>query len=585
MTYDLKIVGGTVVDGSGSPGRTADVAVSDGQIVEVGACNGRAKRVIDADGALVTPGWTDIHTHYDGQVTWDEELAPSCFHGVTTAIMGSCGVGFAPVRAGDQQRLIDLMEGVEDIPGVALAEGIDWRWETFGQYLDALEAMPHVMNFGCLVPHDPIRVYAMGERALAEERATDADIARMKALVREALEAGAVGFSTGRTDNHRDADGNHTPAAEATERELVGLASALKGLGHGVLQAVSDFDMVESPKRFDAEFDLLEKMARAAEGHPMSLSLIQRVRAPTQWAQILKRVDRAVADGLDMSVQVGARGIGVLLGLDATFHPFIGFPSYKAIAHLPLAERVRQMRDPSFKARVMVETSEPLSGDGSSVPPLADLLLAQLDLVATRTYRFSDPVDYEPPLEASLAAEAKRRGEPVLSVMYDALLEEDGRILLYFPIYNYLGGNLDVVHQMLSHPRALPGLSDGGAHVGTICDASFPTFMLTHWARDRQRGRFEVERVVKMMTHDTSRHIGLADRGLIAAGMRADLNVIDFQRLTLRKPRIVDDLPAGGKRMLQHAEGYLATVIGGQVTLENDRLTGARPGRLIRMGR
>jgi len=585
MGYDLKITGGTVVDGTGEERREANVAITDGTIVEVGECAGEAKRTIDARGAIVTPGWTDIHTHYDGQVSWDEELAPSCYHGVTTAIMGSCGVGFAPVRAKDRQRLIDLMEGVEDIPGVALAEGINWRWETFPEYMDALDAMPHAIDFGCLIPHDPVRVYVMGERALAEERATDADVEAMKALIRQGLEAGAVGFSTGRTDNHRDAEGNHTPSAEATERELIGLATALNGLNHGVLQAVSDFDMVESPKRFDLEFDLLEKMARAVPGHPMSMSLIQRVRAPLQWKQILGRVDKAVADGLDISVQVGARGIGVLLGLDATFHPFIGFPSYKKISQLSLQERVAAMRNPEFKAQMLTEKSEPVSGDGSSVPPLADLLLAQIDLVAQRTYRFSDPVDYEPPLDQSLAAEAKRNGVSVLSVIYDALLEEDGKILLYFPIYNYLGGNLDVVGEMLTHPRALPGLSDGGAHVGTICDASFPTFMLTHWARDREKGRLGLEKVVKMMSHDTSRHIGLKDRGILAPGMRADINVIDLDRLTLRKPRLVADLPAGGKRMLQDANGYIATLVGGQVILEKDQLTGARPGRLVRMGR
>ncbi|MFT5429686.1 MAG: N-acyl-D-aspartate/D-glutamate deacylase [Myxococcota bacterium] len=584
MAFDLKIINGTVVDGTGGPVRGANVGIKDGVIVEVGECAGHAERTIDATGCIVTPGWTDIHTHYDGQVSWDEELAPSCYHGVTTAIMGSCGVGFAPVREEDRGRLIDLMEGVEDIPGVALAEGIDWRWETFPEYLDALEAMPHTINFGCLIPHDPVRVYVMGERALAEERATEADVAAMAELVRDGLRAGAVGFSTGRTDNHRDADGNHTPSAEASEAELVGLAQALNGFDHGVVQAVSDFDMVESPQRFDMEFDLLEKMAAAAPGHALSMSLLQRVRAPMQWKQMLDRVDKAVAKGLDMSVQVGARGIGVLLGLDATFHPFIGFPSYKAISQLPLEDRVAAMRDPETKARMMEEKSEPVSGDGSSVPPLADLLLAQLELVAQRTYRMTDPVDYEPPLEESLGAQAKRDGVSVLSVIYDALLEEDGKTLLYFPIYNYLGGNLDVVHEMLSHPRALPGLSDGGAHVGTICDASFPTFMLTHWARDRAT-KLGLEKVVKMMSHDTSRHIGLTDRGTLEVGMRADINVIDLDNLTLRKPRLVADLPAGGKRLLQDANGYRATLVAGEPILLDDQLTGARPGRLVRAGR
>jgi N-acyl-D-aspartate/D-glutamate deacylase len=316
----------------------------------------------------------------------------------------------------------------------------------------------------------------------------------------------------------------------------------------------------------------------------MSLSLLQRFGAANQWTQILGRVDAAVAAGMDISVQVGARGIGVILGLDATFHPFIGFPGYLEVAAWPLDERVAHLRKPEVKARIMGEKSQPVSGDGSPIPPLVDILLAQLDLVAMRTYRLGDPVDYEPPMSASLAAEAKDKGEPVLSVLYDALLEEDGRALLYFPIYNYLEGDLGAVRQMLTHPRALPGLSDGGAHVGTICDASFPTFMLTHWARDRAEG-LGLERVVKMMTHDTSRHIGLADRGTLELGARADINVIDLERLTLRKPRIVADLPAGGKRMLQDANGYVATICRGVVTVDHDALTGARPGRLLRFGR
>ncbi|MEZ4265471.1 MAG: amidohydrolase family protein [Myxococcota bacterium] len=583
MDYDIRIVGGTVVDGTGADRRRADVGIKDGRIVAVGDCPGTAARTIDAAGAIVTPGWVDIHTHYDGQVSWDDTLAPSCFHGVTTVVMGSCGVGFAPVRPTDRQRLVQLMEGVEDIPGTALSEGIRWEWESFPEYMDALEKVPHAIDFACMVPHDPLRVYAMGERAIAEEQATDEDVATMRALLREAVAAGAAGFSTGRTDNHRDSDGKHTPSAEAAERELTGLASALVGLDHGVLQAVSDFDMVESADRFDGEFDLLEKMAQAAPGHSLSLSLLQRIRAPQQWQQILKRVDAAVAGGLDVRVQVGARGIGVLLGLDATFHPFIGFPSYRAIAKLPLAERVARMREPEFKAQLLSEESGKVSGDGSSIPPLVDLLLAQIDMVATRTYRLGDPVDYEPPPEASLAAEARAKGEPVLSVIYDALLGDEGRTLLYFPIYNYLGGNLDVVHTMLNHPQALPGLSDGGAHVGTICDASFPTTMLTHWARDRAKG-LPLEKVVKMMTHDTARYIGMNDRGTLTPGAKADVNVIDLENLTLRRPHLVADLPAGGKRLLQNAEGYRVTLVNGEQIIDNDTLTSARPGRLVRLG-
>ena len=583
MEFDVKIVGGLVVDGTGAAPRRADVGIRDGRIVAVGACEGSATRTLDAEGAIVTPGWVDIHTHYDGQVSWDEELAPSCYHGVTTAVMGSCGVGFAPVRPAHRERLIALMEGVEDIPGAALSEGIDWRWESFPEYMTALDAMPHTIDFACVVPHDPLRVYVMGDRAIAEESATEEDLEQMTHHLREALAAGAVGFSTGRTDNHRDAGGNHTPAAEATERELTALAGVFAEFEHGVLQAVSDFDMVESPDRFDAEFNVLQRMVEAAPNHRASLSLLQRIRSPNQWQQILGRVDGAVADGLDIRVQVAARGIGVILGLETTFHPFIGFPSYKRIAALSLEERVARMRDPAFKAQLLTESSEPVSGDGSAIPPLVDQLLAQIDMVAMRTYRLSEPVWYEPTDAESLAAEAMARGTSVLSVFYDAMLEEDGHALLYFPIYNYLGGNLDVVHKMLSHPQALPGLSDGGAHVGTICDASFPTTMLCHWARDREEG-LPLEHVVKMMSHDTARYIGLTDRGTVEVGAKADVNVIAFDDLQLHRPAIHADLPAGGKRLLQRASGYRATIVSGEIILENDTLTGARPGRLVRMG-
>ena len=583
MAFDLKIVGGTVVDGTGGEPLRADVAVKDGIIVEVGECPGAADRTIDAEGAIVTPGFVDIHTHYDGQVAWDDELAPSCFHGVTTAVMGNCGVGFAPVRASDRQRLVDLMEGVEDIPGAALAEGIPWSWESFPEYMSAIDARPHAIDFAVLVVHDALRVYVMGDRAIADERATDDDIAAMRALAREALEAGAVGISTGRTDNHRAADGSHTPAAEATIAELKGLARALEGLDHGVVQAVSDFDMTTSPDRFDAEFDVLEAMAEAASGHPLSISLLQRNMETGQWLKIIARAEQANARGLDMRLQVAARGIGVLLGFEATFHPFMGFPSYKAIAHLPLPERVARMRDPELKARMLKEKSERIAGDGSPIPPLADHLLANLDFVAMSLWRLGEPVCYEPKREDSLFGEAMRRGVSALEAVYDAMLEGEGKELLYFPIYNYMEGNLDAVHRMLTHPLALAGLSDGGAHVGTVCDASFPSYMLLHWARDRDRGRIPLEKVVRMLTAENARYMGFSDRGTIAAGKKADLNVIDHARLRLRRPALVRDLPAGGKRLLQRAEGYRATIVSGQIVIEDDALTAHRPGRLVRL--
>jgi N-acyl-D-aspartate/D-glutamate deacylase len=583
MTWDLKIKGGTIVDGTGAPAYAGDVAISDGRIVAVGKCDGAALEEIDADGALVTPGFVDIHTHYDGQVSWDADLQPSSVHGVTTAVMGSCGVGFAPVREADHARLIELMEGVEDIPGSALAEGLTWDWESFPEYMDAIGSRPHAIDFCAQVTHDPLRVFVMGERAMANEEATETDIAEMRRLLRESLRAGAVGFSTGRTDNHRSVKGEHTPAAEANERELAGLAEAFVGLNHGVLQAVSDFDMFDGKQRFDAEFDLVERMARIS-GRPTSVSLMQRDQDTDQWQRIMARAERATANGTPIHMQVAARAIGVILGLETTFQPFMGFASYKSIAHLPLVDRVAAMRNPDFKAQLLTEKSERLAGDGSPIPPLADMLLAQVDVIAMRMFTLGEIPDYEPSLADSIGMRAKNRGEPVLSALYDALLENEGQALLYFPLYNYIDGNLDNVHTMLSHPLALPGLSDGGAHVGTICDATFPTFLLTHWARDRKRGGFAIEKVVKMQTHDTARFIGMHDRGTLAVGQRADINVIDHANLRLLPPQLVSDLPAGGRRLLQRAEGYVATLVHGQVIARDGYLTGKRPGQLVRLG-
>ncbi len=532
---------------------------------------------------VVAPGFVDIHTHYDGQATWDPHLTPSCWHGVTTAILGSCGIGFAPVAPERRAWLIDLMEGVEDIPGSALAAGIPWGWESFADYMDAVARMPHAIDFLLQVPHDPLRMYVMGERAVAGETATDDEIASMRDLLRAALEAGAAGFSTGRSDNHRTARGAATPASEAPGGELAGIAAAFRGLGHGVIQAVSDFDMMIGPDRFDPEFDILEHMAVVSGGRPLSISTMQRDHAPNQWKQILARADRAVLRGLDVRCQVGARGIGVLLGLEATFQPFMGFPSYKSIAGLPLAERVERMKNPELRARILEEKSDKIAGDGTPVPPLADFFLANLDMLAMRLYPMAERPLYEPRMDTCLAAEAMRAGVPVLERIYDALLEDGGKALLYFPIYNYSGLNLDVVREMLTHPRALMGLGDGGAHVGTVCDASMPTFLLTHWARDRAEG-IALERVVAMQARDTARFVGLRDRGTIEPGMRADLNVVDLARLSLLRPVMQQDLPGGGRRLVQRAEGYLATFIAGEMIADRGELTGARPGRLVRMG-
>jgi N-acyl-D-aspartate/D-glutamate deacylase len=579
---DLIIKGGTIFDGTGAARFAGDVAVRDGKIVEVGKVSGNAKRVIDAAGAAVMPGFTDIHTHYDGQVSWDADLAPSCHHGVTTCVFGNCGVGFAPVRDDDHDELIALMEGVEDIPGTALAEGIPWGWRTFDEYMDAIDAFPHTIDFCAQVPHDALRVYVMGGRAIDGELATAADIAAMRQHTSDALKAGAVGFTTGRSDNHRNADGRPTPASEANEAELIGIASAFEGLGHRVLQAVSDFDMDLGEERFDGEFDLLERMVGAAGGRPLSISLMQRDHAPTQWRRIIARAEQANARGRQIRFQVAARAIGVMFGLDATFHPFVGFPSYKRIASLPLAERVHAMRDPAFKARLLGEKTDKLSGDGSSIPPLADKLLDQIDKVALRLFRLGTKPNYEPAMEESLYATAYQSGTPALQAVYEALLEDDGNELLYFPLYNYTEMSLDNVRTMLTHELSLPGLSDGGAHVGTICDGSFPSFLLTHWGRDRAHDRLAVEAIVKMQAFDTARYLGLDDRGAIAVGQKADINVVDLDGLSLRRPQLTHDLPAGGKRLLQFADGYVATLVNGVPIAERGELTGARPGRLVR---
>jgi N-acyl-D-aspartate/D-glutamate deacylase len=591
LPLDLLIKGATVVDGSGAEPFVADVGVRAGRIVAVAKIISAATETIDATGLWLTPGFVDIHTHYDGQVTWDECFTPSIFHGVTTVMMGNCGVGFAPKRPGGEDALIKLMEGVEDIPGAALHEGIKWDWESFPQYMDALAKTPRSLDYLVQVPHDPLRMYVMGERAVAKEVATAQDIHAMRNLLHDALKAGAAGFSSGRSDNHRTAEGKETPAAEASAAELTGIAKAFGGLNHGVVQMVNDFDLLRgapddmdgAARRFNAEFDLIEQLARAA-GKPLSMTWLQRDPGGKQFEAIQHRVDVAVAAGLPLYLQTAARGIGVINGLDASFHPFMGAPAYKEVAHLPLAERAAALRDPARKSRVLSEKSDAVAGDGTAVPPLVDILLARIDLISARMFPLEGRLNYEPSVMQSFFVQAMQKGIKPLEAIFDHLCAGDGSNLLYFPIFNYNDGNLDVIRQMLAHPRALFGLSDAGAHVGTVCDTSFTTFMLTHWVRERAKDKLPLAQAVEMMTRRNARYLGLNDRGVIAVGMRADLNLIDPVRLSMGTPELVRDLPAGGKRFLQKAHGYIGTWVNGERVQSEGAITSARPGRLVRMG-
>ena len=477
------------------------------------------------------------------------------------------------------------MEGVEDIPGTALVEGLSWNWESFPDYLDALEATPRTMDIAAMVGHDPLRVFVMDERASFDAQATDEEIAKMRDLVGEALDAGAIGFATGRSDLHRTADGEWTPASEATAKELTGIASAFKGRSHGVIQAVSDFDLERDAEKFPAEWDVIEKYVRAAGGRPFSISVMQRDFAPDQWQKILTGLEQLDAEGFTVRAQVAPRAIGVFLGLQCTFHPFMGYPAYKEIAHLPLDERVAQMKTPEFKAKLLAQKSDKLAGPGSSIPPIADLLIENMEFVAEKLFTLSESPEYEQPPEASIAAKARDRGVSVWEQLYDTVIARDGAELIYLPIYNYTELSYDNVKTMMDHPLAMMGLSDGGAHVGTVCDASFPTYLMSYWTRDRTRGdRIPTERAVKMLTSTIADYLGLSDRGRLKPGLKADVNIIDPKALRLEAPRLVKDLPAGGQRLLQDAVGYKATIVAGEVVVRDDVLTEARPGRLVRAG-
>lgn len=563
--FDLVVRAGTVVDGTGSEARAADVAVRDGMIVEVGEVSGRGRQELHADGALVTPGWVDIHTHYDAQATWDSVLQPSSWHGVTTVVSGNCGVGFAPVRDADHTTLIEIMEGVEDIPGTALHEGLKWGWESFGGYLDALEEIPHDIDIGVYVPHDPLRLYVMGKRGAAREDATDEDIAEMGRLARAGIEEGALGFSTDRLAFHRTAHGEHTPAFGAAARECIGIATEAGKAGPGALNLVSDFDGL------DEEFDMVESMVTAS-GMPLSFTLVSREGDNQKRLRgLLARLESANARGIPVVGQVAPRAIGVLYGLPCSLNPFSMNPVFATIEQLTPAEQVAAMRDPSFRDRLLAAPS------ANPDFRVGGAWLDQWD----RMFEMEDPPDYEPHPSQSLAARAQREGRTPAELAYDILLSDNGLGMIYVPLTNY-HGNLDVVGEMLAHPHTMPGLSDGGAHVGAICDASFPTTLLQYWGRDRSSGKLTVPFIIEQQCARTARFLGLHDRGVLSPGYRADLNVIDFENLHVRRPEMRFDLPAGGKRLMQRAHGYLHTIVRGVETYRNGEATGELPGRVIR---
>ena len=562
--YDLVIRSGSVIDGTGKQSFTADVAVKGGIIVDVGKVSGRGAQEVSADGALVTPGFVDIHTHYDGQATWSNRMSPSSHHGVTSVVMGNCGVGFAPVRPTDHDLLIELMEGVEDIPGVALSEGLSWEWESFPDYLDYLSKRQFDMDICAQLPHAALRVYVMGQRGADREPATAEDVVEMRRLTEQAIRAGALGFTSSRTLNHRSSRGEPTPTLQAEYDELVGMASALQRTGCGVMEMISDFDDL------DTEFDLFKSMVSSA-GRPMSISLAQGI-SDHGWRKVLKKIEGASDAGYEMRGQVAPRPIGILLGLTTTLSPFTTRPSFTEVAHLPLKERTAALGDPARKARILAEPT----GHGFA-------RLFRLMDEGRKIWLMTDPPNYEPDPKDSLYAKAMARGLDPWSYVYDALLQNQGKALLYTPFANYADNNLDCCRDMILHKDTVMGLGDGGAHVGTICDASFITSLLTHWGRDRSRGEgIDLPTLIKCQARDTARAVDLTDRGTLEKGMRADLNIIDFDNLNVRLPEIVNDLPAGGARLQQRADGYQMTVVNGQPTYIDGEETDALPGRLVR---
>ncbi len=561
--YDLVIRNGVVVDGTGGEPFEADVAVKDGKIARVGNVSGRGSQEIDAKGKLVTPGFVDIHIHYDGQAVWDAHLAPSAWHGVTSVVMGNCGVGFAPCRPADREKLVELMEGVEDIPGPVMHEGLTWQWESFPEYLATLKRRNRDIDIACLLPHAAVRVYVMGDRAIRHEKATGADIAQMRRITAEAVRAGAFGFSTSRTLSHKSLSGDYTPTLRAHEDELTGIALGMKDAGAGFLEIVSDWNEPDP----ESEFAMLRRVVEAC-GRPAVFSLTQHHDRTEDWKVMISEADRAREDGHSIRPVCPPRAIGLLLGLEGSQNPFSGTPSYKKIASVPLAERVAAMRDPDFRRQLLSE--DPIAE--SNFPLIERLSYGYM-------FRFGNPPNYLPREEDSIAAIAVREGRTAAEVAYDVMLEDEGRGFIYAPLNNYAGYDMSAPEEMLSNRNVIMWLGDGGAHVGFILDASYPTWLMTYWQKERQT--FDLPEVIRRLTSDTAGLAGLLDRGAIRAGMKADLNVIDYDRLQFGKPYVKYDLPAGGKRLLQKAEGYDVTIVSGVVTYRDGEASGELPGRVI----
>ncbi len=577
--YDLLVKNGTIVDGTGAARFRGDLAVKGDRIVAVGDVSGTARETIEADGCIVTPGFVDIHTHYDGQVSWDNVLAPSSINGVTSAAMGNCGVGFAPARADKHDWLIQLLEGVEDIPGTALAEGLTWNWESFPDYLDALSAREYTMDLGAHMPHAALRAYVMGDRGGDHmERPTASEVDRMAALTAEAMEAGALGFSTSRTHAHRSRDGLNIGTLTAEDPELLGIAAALRRTGKGVIQLISDAYLTADDAFATAELQLIRRLAETS-GRRVSFTVQQTDDAPDRWKSIYREIDQMVADGLPVSAQVAPRPIGAILSFASTTNPFIVAPTYRRVASqsATIDDRLKALADPQVRAEILAEHAAFHASEG---------FIAIITRGYSRMFRMTDPVDYEPHESQSIAAEAARAGQDPAPYVYDALMEEGGRRLLYMPLINYARGNLDDVHGMMTGDHVLYGLSDGGAHCGTICDGSFPTTTVALWSRGNKAGlSAPLERLVHGYSQKNAAHVGWHDRGVLAPGYLADLNVIALDELSLAPPEIVQDLPAGGTRLLQQPRGYRWTVKSGVPTFERGEWTGRTPGRLLRGAR